>query len=88
MVRAHRPDVVLMDIRMPDLDGIAATAEILRDPQLRTRVLILTTSDLDEYVLAARGPAQAVSCSRIRRGKACTRRCARSRRATRCSHPV
>ncbi|HMG30875.1 MAG TPA: response regulator transcription factor, partial [Jiangellaceae bacterium] len=53
MVRAHRPDVVLMDIRMPDLDGIAATAEILRDPQMHTRVLILTTFDLDEYVLAA-----------------------------------
>jgi DNA-binding NarL/FixJ family response regulator len=53
MVRTHRPDVVLMDIRMPDLDGVAATAEILRDPQLHTRVLILTTFDLDEYVLAA-----------------------------------
>ncbi len=53
MVRAHRPDVALMDIRMPDLDGIAATAEILRDPQMHTRVLILTTFDLDEYVLAA-----------------------------------
>ena len=53
MVRAHRPDVALMDIRMPDLDGIAATAEILRDPHAHTRVLILTTFDLDEYVLAA-----------------------------------
>jgi DNA-binding NarL/FixJ family response regulator len=53
MVRAHRPDVVLMDIRMPDLDGIAATTEILRDRHTHTRVLILTTFDLDEYVLAA-----------------------------------
>jgi DNA-binding NarL/FixJ family response regulator len=53
MVRAHRPDVALVDIRMPDLDGIAATAEILRDPHTHTRVLILTTFDLDEYVLAA-----------------------------------
>ena len=53
MARAHRPDVALMDIRMPDLDGIAATAEILRDPQAHTRVLILTTFDLDKYVLAA-----------------------------------
>lgn len=53
LVRSHRPDVVLMDVRMPDLDGIAATAEICRDPHTRTRVLILTTFDLDEYVLAA-----------------------------------
>jgi len=53
LVRAHRPDVVMMDVRMPDLDGIAATAEICRDPQARTRVLMLTTFDLDEYVLAA-----------------------------------
>src|ERR687892_672511 len=53
LVRAHRPDVVLMDVRMPDLDGIGATAEICRDARTRSRVLILTTFDLDEYVLAA-----------------------------------
>lgn len=51
-VRAHRVDVVLMDVRMPGMDGIAATAEVLRASP-STRVLILTTFDLDEYVFGA-----------------------------------
>ncbi|MGZ4214555.1 MAG: response regulator [Solirubrobacteraceae bacterium] len=54
LARKLEPDVVLMDIRMPNLDGLAATQEIATDPRLASvRIVILTTFEVDEYVFEA-----------------------------------
>jgi DNA-binding NarL/FixJ family response regulator len=53
VVRAQRPDVVLLDVRMPEVDGLTAAADLLADAGAPWKVIMLTTFDLDEYVYAA-----------------------------------
>jgi DNA-binding NarL/FixJ family response regulator len=53
LVRRTNPDVVVLDIRMPNVDGIAATHALVADPRVNTKILVLSTFDLDELVFGA-----------------------------------
>ena len=80
-----RPDVVLMDIRMPVVDGLVATRRIAEDERLAdVKVVILTTFDLDEYVFEAIRAGANGSWSRTPSRSNCSGPCARSSPATRC----
>ena len=53
IVRTTRPDIVCMDVEMPGMGGIEATRRLTSDPELNTRVLVLTTFDREDYLIAA-----------------------------------
>ena len=70
LAEAVRPDVILMDLRMPGMDGVTAIAELARRGN-PARVLVLTTYDTDSYVLPAIEAAPPATCSKTRRGRNC-----------------
>ena len=87
-IRSAPADVVLMDIRMPDGDGLWATEQIAEDPALQdVHVVIVTTFELDEYVARAVRAGAAGFLVKDTSPPTWCGRCGRSPRATRCSLP-
>jgi CheY-like chemotaxis protein len=87
LCRRTNPDIVLMDVRMPNMDGIEAAKIICNDPHISTKVLMLTTFDLDEYVYAACELAPTVSYSRTHPPRNSPTPCGSLPKAMPCSHP-
>ncbi|WP_422678031.1 response regulator [Blastococcus brunescens] len=87
MCRQLRPDVALVDIRMPRLDGIQAARRITGDAENRTAVVMLTTFDADEHVVEALRAEPPGSCSSRCRGSSWSPPSGPPSAATRCWRP-
>ena len=84
----HRPDIALMDIQMPVLDGLEATRQIVADERLDSvRVVILSNFGLDEYIFRALRAGASGFLLKTPSGPSCCRRCEWSCAGTRCCPP-